>query len=169
MTNILADLKMYGRYALGLRGFFRSRITLAYAEAIIQQRLADREANFLRLMERGVFGYSQSPYLPLLKMIGCELGDIHNMVQARGLESTLHHLRQAGVYVTFEEYKGRKHIVRNGNVIEIRPGQFDNPYLTRHYHATTGGTTGPGTRVAIDLEHLAANAPISTTTPTLMY
>ena len=160
MKNILAEMKMYGRYALGLRGFFRQRINLADAEAIIRQRIADRDSNFLRLMERGVFGYSKSPYLPLLKMAGCELGDIQNLIKTRGLEATLYKLREAGVYVTFEEYKGRKPIVRNGNIIDIRPGQFDNPYLTRHYHATTGGTTGPGTRVAIDLEHLAANAPI---------
>ena len=125
MKNFLAEMKMYGRYALGLRGFFRQRITLADAEAIIRQRLADRDSNFLRLMERGVFGYSQSPYLPLLKMAGCELGDIQDMVKTRGLEATLRELREAGVYVTFEEYKGRKPIVRNGNVIHIRPGQFE--------------------------------------------
>jgi len=43
-------MKMYGRYALGLRGFFRQRITLVDAEAIIRQRIADRDSNFMRLM-----------------------------------------------------------------------------------------------------------------------
>ena len=33
---------------------------------------------------------------------------------------------------------------------------FDNPYLSRCYYAQTGGSTGAGTRVPIDLDHLAA-------------
>jgi hypothetical protein len=41
------------------------------------------------------------------------------MVQTKGLEATLHELRQAGVCVTFEEYKGRKSVVRSGKVIQI--------------------------------------------------
>jgi hypothetical protein len=73
--------------------------------------MAEREINFLRLVERGIFGYGRSPYLPLLKMAGCELEDIRNMVKDRGLEDTLRALREARVYVTFEEFKGRDPIV----------------------------------------------------------
>jgi hypothetical protein len=156
---MLADLKMYPRFALGLRGFFRRKLTLAEAEAIIRQRMAERDTNFLRLMERGVFGYLKSPYRPLLEYAGCGLEDIRNMVRAKGLEATLLKLRESGVYITFEEYKGRKPLVRNGKVFDIQPRQFDNPFLSRHYHGTTSGSTGPGTRVVIDLDHLAARTP----------
>jgi hypothetical protein len=159
MKNFFADMKMYGRYALGLKDFLRHQMSLTEAEAIVRQRMAERDTNFMRLMEKGIFGYPKSPYRPLLELADCELGDIRNMVQTKGLEATLHELRQAGVYVTFEEYKGRKPVVRSGKVIHIEPQQFDNPYLSRHYHATTGGTTGPGTRVVIDLDFLAADAP----------
>ena len=159
MNNFFADMKMYGRYVFGLKEFLRHKMSLTEAEAIVQQRMAERNANFLRLMEKGIFGYAQSPYRPLLELAGCELGDIRNMVQTNGLEGTLRDLRQAGVYVTFEEYKGRKPVERNGKVIHLEPQQFDNPYLSRHYHATTGGSTGPGTRVVIDLDFLAADAP----------
>ncbi len=157
--SMLADLRMYGRFAWGLRGFLRQRISLQEAQAIVRQRLAERENNFLRLVERGIFSYPRSPYRPLLKLAGCELGDLQAMVRAKGLEATLRALREAGVYVSFEEFKGRSPIVRNGQVIPVQAQDFDNPYLSRYYQVETGGTTGAGTRVALDLDHLAATVP----------
>jgi len=68
----LADLKMYSRFAWGLRGFLRQTVTLEQAKAIVRQRMAEREANFLRLVERGIFNYPRSPYLPLLKLAHVE-------------------------------------------------------------------------------------------------
>lgn len=158
--NILADLQMYGRFAWGLRDFLRHRLSLEEARAIVQRRLAERENNFLRLVERGIFGYPKSPYLPLLKRAGCELGDIQSMVRTRGLEKTLLALREAGVYVTFEEFKGREPIVRDGQVFQVKARDFNNPYLSHYYQAESGGSTGAGTRVDIDLDHIAAQAPL---------
>lgn len=85
----------------------RNTVSLEEAQAMVRQRMADREANFLRLVQRGIFSYPRSPYLPLLKLAGCELGDIQNLVREKGLEGTLLTLREAGVYFTFEEFKGR--------------------------------------------------------------
>ncbi len=158
--SLLADLKMYGRFAWGLRGFLRQRISLEEAQAIVRQRLAERERNFLRLVERGVFGYPRSPYRPLLKLAGCELGDLQHMVRAKGLEGTLRALRGAGVYVTYEEFKGRTPIVRDGQVISVQALDFDNPYLSHYYQGQSGGTTGAGTRVRFDLDNLAAQDPL---------
>jgi hypothetical protein len=150
---------MYARFAWGLRGFLHETITLEEARAIVRRRLAERDANFLRLVEKGVFGYPRSPYLPLLRLARVELGDIQDMVQRRGLEDTLRALRKAGVYVTFEEFKGREPIVRDGQVIPAQAQDFDNPYLQPHYYRTSGGSTGAGTRISTDLAHLAAQAP----------
>ena len=158
--SILADMKMYGRFAWGLRGFLRRTISLEEAKAIVRRRIAERENSFLRLVERGIFGYPRSPYLPLLKLAGCELGDIRNMVRSRGLEDTLRALREAGVYFTFEEFKGREPIVRDGQVISVQTQDFDNPYLSHYYQAESGGTTGAGTRVSLDLDHYIAQAPL---------
>ena len=157
--SILADMKMYGRFAWGLRGFLRETITLEEAKAIVRRRMAERETNFLRLIEKGIFGYPRSPYLPLLKLAQVEMGDIQNMVRAKGLEDTLRALREAGVYVTFEEFKGREPMARGGQVIPVQARDFDNPFLRHYYEAQTGGTTGAGTRVGTDLDHLAAQAP----------
>jgi hypothetical protein len=157
--SMFADFKMYWRFAAGLRDFLRHTISLEEAREIVRQRMADREKNFLRLVERGIFGYPRSPYLPLLKLAGCEMGDIRSMVGSRGLEETLRSLREAGVYITFEEFKGREPIVRQGRVFPVQSHDFDNPYLSHYYQVETGGTTGAGTRVQIDLDHLAQRAP----------
>jgi hypothetical protein len=155
----LADARMYARFAWGLPRFLRRRITLQEAEQTVRQRLKQREENFLRLLERGVYGYPRSPYLPLLRLAGCELGDLRHMLRTRAIEGTLHTLREAGVYVRFEEFKGREPIVRSGRVLEVRASDFDNPYLSPAYYTQSGGTSGAGTRVPTDLDHQAAMAP----------
>ena len=156
--SILDDVRMYTRFLWGLREYVRNPLTLEEAQAAVRQRMEEREGNFLRLVQRGIFGYPRSPYLPLLKLAGCELGDIENLVREEGLEGTLLALREAGVYFTFEEFKGREPIVRGGQVVSARPSDFNNPFLSHYYYVESGGSTGAGTRVPTDLDHMAANA-----------
>ena len=158
--SILREMKTWGRFLLGLRAFLKNTISLEDAREIVRKRLAERESNFLRWVEKGIFDYSRSPYLPLLKLAGCEMEDIRTMVQNRGLEETLRTLRESGVYITFEEFKGREPVVRNGRVIPIKSEDFDNPYLHHYYQAESGGSTGVATRILVDLDHLAAQAPV---------
>jgi hypothetical protein len=115
--GILADLAMYTRFAWGLRDFLYHTITLEQAQTAVRERLAERENSFLQLVERGIFGYSRSPYPPLLKLAGCEPGDIQTMVRDKGLEGTLRALREAWVCVTFEEFKGREPMAQDGKLI----------------------------------------------------
>jgi len=157
--GLLADAKMYMRFVTGLPSFLHHTISLEEAKAIVRQRIAERENNFLRMVKRGVFDYPKSPYLPLLKLAGCEMGDIENTLRDKGLEGTLRVLRQAGVYVTFEEFKGREPIIRHGKSIRVQGRDFDNPYLKHYYEGKSGGTTGAGTRVPIDLDHLVMQGP----------
>jgi hypothetical protein len=135
-------------------------MSLEMAKDIVRQRLEHREENFLRIVERGIYGYARSPYLPLLRLARCELGDIKQMVRDRGLESTLCALRAAGVYVTFEEFKGRVPIVRDGQVIDARAHDFDNPFLSPYYYSESGGSTGTGTRVPMDFTQTWAVSPL---------
>jgi hypothetical protein len=155
----LADVKMFARLASKLPRILRRRISVEEARAIVRRRLAQREANFLRLVERGIYANGRSPYVPLLKQAGCDLGDLTVMVRDRGLEEALRALRSEGVYITFEEFKGRVPIVRNGAVLQAQPQDFHNPFSSRHYEVETGGSTGVGTRIPHDLDHLAATAP----------
>jgi hypothetical protein len=157
----LADFRRYARFSWQLRGFLRQRITLEEARAILQKRLAEREANFLRVAQRGIYANPRSPYLELLKYAGCEFGDLQREVKTRGLEGALRALRESGVHLTFEEFKGRTAVVRGGREFAIRPEAFENPHLGAYYYAQSGGSTGSGTRVAVDLEHLADQAPFN--------
>ena len=151
-------MKMYARFGFGLRRFLRETVTLGRAEDTIRRHLAQREEHFLRVVRKGVFGYKRSPYLPLFRIARCEFGDVEKMVRQQGLEKTLLALRQAGIYISFEECKGREPIVREGQVFPVRAHDFDNPYLQKHYTSESGGSTGAGTRVHHDLDYLAERA-----------
>jgi len=147
---------MYARFAGGLFGFLRGRVTLAEAMETFQRRRQSREQSFLSLLERGVYGWPSSPYLPLLEAAGCEKGDIVQLLESVGLEETLRELWRAGVYIDFEEFKGRKPIRRGSLTLRIGPEAFDNPHLKRCYETATSGSSGPNSRSWLDLDHLAA-------------
>lgn len=138
--------------------FLRKPITLEDARQTVRLQLDTREAGFLSLVRRVVYGYSQSPYRPLLEAARCELGDIERMVRADGLETTLLELRRSGVYVSFEEFKGREPIVRDGRAISSRPERFDNPLARTGFRISSGGSTGEGTPVWLSLPYLADRA-----------
>ena len=157
--SLLGDIKMYARFTAGLPAFLKKKITHEEAIAIIRKRLEEREQNFLRLSKKGIYGHPNSPYLPLLKMAGCEFGDLEQSVKTKGLEPTLHKLKSEGVYVGFEEFKGRKPMVRGGKTFDVTPHDFDNPHLKHYYYTESGGSTGAGTRVASDLDKYVDRAP----------
>jgi hypothetical protein len=134
-------------------------MTLEEAMAIIRDRLVNRERNFLGVIERSVFGNPRSPYRALLAMAGCSLPDLRELVGREGLEGTLAQLRRAGVYISFEEFKGLQPIVRGSVTVHASPSDFDNPTSGRYYATTTGGSTGVGRRVLLDLEHFETLLP----------
>lgn len=159
----LRELPAVARFATGLWGFLRQPpLTLAEARQIVARRLGEgeRERAFLAGLRAHLEANPRSPYRPLLAHAGCELGDLEPSLRARGLEPALEQLRRAGVYVTFEEFKGRQPIVRGGREIPAGPGAFDNPLLRHSLAARSGGSTGAGTRVALDLASIRDAAPL---------
>lgn len=158
LLRLFGDFQNYLRFLVGLPHFVRSRVTLEEAQAQFRRWMDEREDNFLRVAERGIFGYGRSPYRPMLESAGCELGDLQDEVRRKGLEGALKTLREAGVYVTFEEFKGRVPVVRDGREIDISPRDFDNPFISRYYHMSTGGSTGKARHVAMDIDHLAISS-----------
>lgn len=148
------------RFARGLRGFLREPITPEQASAAIRSRVARRDDAFLDLVERAVFAAPRSPYRRLFRAAGCEPGDLGALVRREGLEAALERLHRAGVYVSFDEFKGRRPIVRGSEVFHVHETDFDNPLVTPHYAAPSGGSRGRATRILIDLEYLADRAPL---------
>jgi len=159
VNETLTYLKTFAQLPLSLRRFARHTLTLEEAQSIVRERMERREENFLRTVERTVYGHPASPYLTLLKMAGCELGDLQALVRQKGLEGALRALRDEGAYVTFEEFKGRKPIIRHGKTVPVSARDFDNPFARRHFAFQTGGSTGAASNVAMDVDHIAERAP----------
>jgi len=153
----IAQVPTYARFAAGLPRYLRTTWTPAAAAAAVRERLARREENFFRALETAFAAGRDGVYPRLFAAAGVDPRDLPPLVARDGLEATLERLLAAGIYVTFEEFKGRQPIVRGG--IELTPApRFDNPRRSSHYVAQSGGSTGEPTRVAGDLGHLAAQA-----------
>ena len=102
-----------------LRRFLRYRLTGEQADAEIVRRLRQRERSFLRLMQLSVYGKPRSPYRALLQHAGITFADLSQGVAREGLEATLGQLYEAGIYVTPEEFKGRRPVVRSGRTVAL--------------------------------------------------
>lgn len=157
--DTISELAAFVKFLGGLHRLVGRQMSVPEAHSIIQERLQRRNENFLASVERGIFANPRSPYQALLAMAGCTIDDVRELLQKDGLERTLERLRAEGVYVSFEEFKGLVPIVRGSLRLEPSPSHFDNPSGHRYYSTTTGGTTGAGRRVRLDLEHLEALLP----------
>jgi len=157
--DVRSEALAFGRFLLGLPAFLRDRMTSDEAQSIIAQRLAHREENFLTLLRQGVVEHPGSPYRALLAEARCDYGDIARMIADHGLDATLRQLHAAGVHLTFEEFKGRTPIVRNGREIPISADSFANPSQRRYFAVGSGGTTGPSRRARMDLMAIRGRMP----------
>lgn len=153
--SLYEHLAMYWRFARGMKKFLKEPISLEQSRQIIWQRLANREHNFLLLVKRAVYDNHSSPYLKLLRQAGCEYGDFEHMVVSDGIEPSLKKLQQDGVYLTVEEFKGRKEVIRGGNSFKFKERDFDNPYLAGHIEASSGASRSAGTRTVYDFSFMS--------------
>ena len=158
MGDTLGYLQTFAQFPFALRRFLREPIALPEAQQRARENVARRAEIFLHMLEQSVYNAPRSPYRALLKRAGCELGDVRALIQNKGVEGTLRELRQAGVYVTFEEFKGRNPIRRNEFELQVTPRDFDNPLARHDFALTTGGSTGLANTVYQDLDHIAALA-----------
>jgi hypothetical protein len=147
----LADGRSAVRFLSRLRGFLRHPVTVAGARAELRRRLEHREDDFLSLMRRTVFEHPPSPYRALLRHAGCEYGDLERMVRRDGVEGSLQTLLAHGVYLTVDEFKGRRPAVRGGRTIAVAPEHLRNPMVIPELRARTGGSRGVGLEVGMTL------------------
>ena len=147
----LADARIAARLLWAIPRFLRHPMRPAEAHATLARRRASREADFLALVRRAVSGPPASPYRQLLAAARCEPGDVANLVRRDGVESALRALYRAGVYLTVDEFKGRRPAERDGRQILIDPAALRNPAALVHVPSRTGGSRGAGTPVPLDL------------------
>jgi hypothetical protein len=150
----LADARAGVRLLRRLPAFLRRPISAEEARAALRERLDRREADFLTLARRLVYGRASSPYLPLLRMVGCEYGDLERLVRTEGPEGALDRLAAQGVYLTVDEFKGRRPIVRGNTRLSPDPRAFTNPLCARDVPGRSGGSRGPSTPVLIALDYV---------------
>jgi len=149
---LFGQVAAYWRLAWGLREFLKEPITLEQSRGIARHGLQDREQNLLALVKRAIYDNEASPYLKLLEVAGCEYGDFEKMVRSDGIESALRKIHEAGVYISIEEFKGKKEVVRGGKVFTFKESDFNNPFLVRHLEASSGASRSPGTRIMMNFD-----------------
>jgi hypothetical protein len=140
-ANSAGGWRGYAKLLAALRRFCSETWTVEAARAEVAHALERRERSFLSAVERTVYDVPRSPYRQLLAYAGCTFGDLRSLVEARGLEAALAALREAGVYVRWQELEGKEPITRGSFRLEVAPSDFDNPL---------------DAGVALALDHLAA-------------
>jgi hypothetical protein len=158
IRSVLGDAVAMARLTRDLRGFLRAPISEGDARDALQHRLRHRNERFLDLVERTVFNHPSSPYLALLRNAGCEWGDLEGAVVRDGVDGALTQLLDAGVYVTFDEFKGRAEAVRGSRRFSFAQADFDNPLVTPHLEIRSGGTRGTAAVVKVGLDFVADQA-----------
>jgi hypothetical protein len=155
---MINDLKMFYRYFSGLYRYLRQPLTPEECRRRILRQLKERNDSFLRIVAQGIYANPRSPFARLLKNAGIDFGAVAALVSREGLEPALEVLYDAGVHLTFEEFKGRRPVRRSGLDFRVRPEDLDNPLLARHYESRTGGSRGAGTRIIVDFDLLTHEA-----------
>jgi len=148
------EIKFYSKMAWGVRQFLHTP-PIADPEATIRRNLAQRDSNFLSLVERGVFQNPDSPYHAMFQLAGCSFEELSAEVERHGLDPTLVRLRHAGVYLTHDEFKGKTPILRAGREIPSREGAFRNPQVANALsEGISSGSRSKGTRSPRSLARL---------------
>ena len=135
----MAGARFFARLPL----YLRRQITPQIARETQALRLQQRAQRLLERFRLDVYGRRGSVFHELLRHAGCEYGDIDAGVQRDGVESTMARLFAAGVYLTVDEFKGRKPVVRGTLRIEAGPQRLRSPQAAYHMPASSGGAEPP--------------------------
>ena len=152
------NIELSFRFMRDFPNFLNSPMAPYECQRRVKAKLASREDSFLDIVNRAVFCLPHSPYHQLMKWAAVELPQIKNWVDQFGIEGALETLYDRGVYLSLDEFKGRKPIIRQGSKLSVRPRDFDNPLSTKHFVSQTGGSRGTGSRIYLDLDHYSQDA-----------
>jgi hypothetical protein len=114
-------------FLAALSTHLRHPITQPQAREVVRRRLEERAADFLALVQRGVFRHPRSPYVPLFRRAGCTFGDLADLVARQGVEGALARLLAEGVFLTNAEIKGLRPVTRGALSFPLHLEQLRNP------------------------------------------
>src|SRR6266849_641809 len=156
--GLISSIRKSSRLLFGLKEYLKDTISIEESKEIIRSRMVSREELFLHILKKGIHENTNSPYLKLLQLAKIEFNDVKSMTLRVGIEETLRNLRDEGVYLTHQEFKCIKGVVRKGREFRFYEEDFNNPYLSTYYEVESGGTRSAGTRTMIDLDFLQSIA-----------
>lgn len=142
---MLREAGYYARMVLGLYRLVRTP-PASDPDGEIRSQLENRERIFLDTVRRVIFANPENPYHRMFKMTGCRLEDLAEEVRRHGLETTLAAIHRQGVYLTHDEIKGKKPIVRSGEGIPSDESSFLNPLASGLMESASSGSRSKGTR-----------------------
>ena len=156
LKSSLRDANLSGSFALtaSVRRFLSETVTLERAKEELRASVADREDRFLGLVRARVYSRPFSPFLKLLRRCGCDYADLEHQVQRHGLEAALERLAVEGVYLTAEEAKGKKEVVRGTESCRVDPRDLENTELSADYLSQTSGTNNRPRTSVVSLDRL---------------
>jgi hypothetical protein len=157
-SPLFEDARLALRLVSSLPRFLRDPWRPQAVRATLGERLARREADFLALARTLIYGRAESPYRRLLARAGCDHDDLAGLVRRDGLEGALRRLLREGVYLTADELKGRRPVVRGATSFQVDPVGLRNPGLVDHVARESGGSRGAPTTTMLDLRGIREQA-----------
>jgi hypothetical protein len=157
----LEDLGSGARLLRDLPGYLRHPLSVEEARTVLRRRLERRETDFLTLLRRIFRSKPAGPYRQLLALAACEEEDLAALTRKEGIEQTLRTLYRHGVYLTVDEFKGRRPVVRGGRTVAMEPGRIRNPGTAAHVPIQAAGAAADGPS-SLDLAFLRVlSRPVS--------
>jgi len=127
--------------ARGIRDFTRTP-PAEDCLGLIRRQLENRESAFLDTLRRVVFDNPGNPYRQMFDLARCSHEDVASLVKRDGLEAALQRVRAAGVYISYDEFKGHRPLVREGREIPASSESFRNPLANGTMQHATSGSRG---------------------------
>lgn len=126
-----------------VRRYLSEAVGVEHAREQTRELLRSRPARLLSLV-KNIFARPSSPYFKLLRAAGCEFGDVEKLVNSVGVDAALERLARGGVYLTSEEFRGKKDVVRGGasfrvSAAELLPLERSPGFVTQ----SSGSTRAP--------------------------
>jgi len=151
------DISVGFRFLAALPRFLRTPLSIEEMRATVRERLSKRDVNFVDRFAEAM-RLPDSPYAKLIEHAGITHADVANEVRSDGVDATLQTLFNAGVYLTCDEFKGRRAVSRGSLVFTVDPASLINPNAVIHGLSQTSGSRGPRTPVPIDLAFVRDHA-----------
>ncbi len=137
---MLAEVWKYSRMLRAIVQHLRSPLE-PDPEGVIRKQIDDRTDNFLAHATT-VMSMPEHPYALMFRLAGCSYADLESSVRRDGIEATLEKLLEEGVFLTHDEFRGKKEIVRSGRHIPALASMWNNPASKGGYVHSSSGTSG---------------------------